>query len=162
MNQIRPIALCVFHNNNRILVFEGYDKAKGEIFYRPLGGGIEFGEKSEDAVHRELKEEINVDVTNLKFLGMLENIYTFNGGSYHEVVLVYDGALIEARLYDQAVILGKEANGDDIRAMWKALDEFREGKSILYPPGLLEMLTKYIEVRRQLFYRESCCIVREV
>jgi hypothetical protein len=47
MNQIRPIALCVFHNNNRILVFEGYDKAKDEIFYRPLGGGIEFGEKGD-------------------------------------------------------------------------------------------------------------------
>jgi hypothetical protein len=38
------------------------------------------------------------------------------------------------------MILGKEANGDDIRAMWKELGEFKEGKSILYPPGLLEML----------------------
>ena len=128
MNYIRPIALCVFHHNNRILVFEGYDKAKDEVFYRPLGGGIEFGEKGADAVRRELKEEINVDVIDLNYLGMLENIYTFNGGSYHEVVMVYDGALIEAGLYEEAMILGKEANGDDIRAMWKDLDEFREGK----------------------------------
>jgi 8-oxo-dGTP pyrophosphatase MutT (NUDIX family) len=140
MNHIRPIALCVFHNNNRILVFEGYDEVKDEIFYRPLGGGIEFGEKGEDAVRRELKEEINVDVTDLTYLGILENIYTFNGGSYHEVVLVYNGALVEVGLYEQAMILGKEANGDDIRAMWKELNEFKEGKSILYPPGLLEML----------------------
>ena len=140
MNHIRPVALCVFHNNHRILVFEGYDKAKDEIFYRPLGGGIEFGERGEDAVRRELKEEINVEITDLKYLGMLENIYTFNGGSYHEVVLVYKGALIEAGLYEQTMILGKEANGDDIRAMWKDLDEFLEGKCILYPPGLLEML----------------------
>lgn len=71
MNQIRPIALCVFHHNNRILVFEGYDKAKDEIFYRPLGGGIEFGEMGEYAVRRELKEEINVDIDDMKFLGML-------------------------------------------------------------------------------------------
>ena len=140
MNHIRPIALCVFHHNNRILVFEGYDKAKDEVFYRPLGGGIEFGEKGADAVRRELKEEINVDVTDLNYLGMLENIYTFNGGSYHEVVLVYDGTLIEAGVYEEAMILGKEANGDDIRAMWKELDEFKKGKSILYPPGLLDML----------------------
>jgi 8-oxo-dGTP pyrophosphatase MutT (NUDIX family) len=140
MNQIRPIALCVFHRNNRILVFEGYDKTKNEIFYRPLGGGIEFGEKSEDAVRRELKEELNAEIDDLKYLGMLENIYTFNGGSYHEVVMVYDGTLIESGLYEQNLILGKEANGDKIRAMWKALDEFSERKSILYPPGLLEML----------------------
>src|SRR5919108_3742878 len=140
MNQIRPIALCVFHNNNRILVFEGYDKAKDEIFYRPLGGGIEFGEKSEDAVRRELKEEINVDVGEIRYLGTLENIFVFNGNSYHEIVLIYDGTLIEAGLYDQAVITGKEANGDEIRAMWKSLDEFEPGNLILYPDGLLNLL----------------------
>jgi ADP-ribose pyrophosphatase YjhB (NUDIX family) len=145
MNQIRPIALCIFRNNDHILVFEGYDKAKQEIFYRPLGGGIEFGERSEDAVQRELKEELNVDITNLKYLGTLENIYTFNGGSYHEVVLVYDGMLTESGLYDQALIVGKEANGDDIRAMWKSLDEFESGKVILYPDGLMKLL--HAEIR---------------
>ena len=140
MNQIRPIALCVFHNKDRILVFEGYDKAKDETFYRPLGGGIEFGESSENAVRRELKEEINVDVADLKYLGTLENIFTFNGNSYHEVVMIYDGVLTDSGLYDQAVIVGREANGEEIRAMWKSLDEFAEGESILYPDGLLGLL----------------------
>ena len=142
MNQIRPIALCVFLNNNRILVFEGYDKARDETFYRPLGGGIEFGEKAEDTVRRELNEEINVEIEDIRYLGTLENIFTFNGGSYHEVVLVYDGALIESGLYEQAVIVGKEANGDTIRALWKSLDEFESGKLILYPSGLMELLRK--------------------
>ncbi len=45
-NKIRPIALCVFLNNNRILVNEGYDPVKQQTFYRSLGGGIEFGEKA--------------------------------------------------------------------------------------------------------------------
>ena len=142
MNQIRPIALCVFLNNNRILVFEGYDKARDETFYRPLGGGIEFGEKAEDTVRRELNEEINVEIEDVRYLGTLENIFTFNGGSYHEVVMVYDAALIESGLYEQAVIVGKEANGDTIRALWKSLDEFESGKLILYPSGLMELLRK--------------------
>ena len=140
MNQIRPVALCVFRNNDRILVFEGYDTVKGETFYRSLGGGIEFGEKAEDTVRRELMEELNVEVGEVRYLGTLENIFTFNGNSYHEVVLIHDGALVDSGLYEQAVIVGKEANGDDIRAMWKSLDEFGEGKSILYPRGLLELL----------------------
>jgi 8-oxo-dGTP pyrophosphatase MutT (NUDIX family) len=140
MNQIRPIALCIFRNNDRILVFEGHDPVKGETFYRPLGGGIEFGERSEDAVRRELKEELNVDIADLKYLGMLENLFTFNGNSYHEVVLIYDGTLTESGLYEQALLLGKEANGDDIRATWKGMQEFESGKSILYPNGLLELL----------------------
>jgi hypothetical protein len=89
-----------------------------------------------------LKEEIDADITDLKYLGVLENIYTFNGKPYHEIVLIYNGALISSGLYEQAVILGEEANGDVIRAMWKQLNEFKEGKSILYPPGLLELLMK--------------------
>jgi hypothetical protein len=35
-----------------------------------------------------------------------------------------------------------EANGEKVRASWKSLDEFGEGRSILYPTGLLEMLTE--------------------
>ena len=138
--RIRALAICVFHRGDRILVFEGYDPVKGETFYRPLGGGIEFGESSESAVRRELKEEINVEIADLKCLGMLENIFTFNGKSHHEIVLIYDGTLTESGLYDQALILGKEANGDDIRALWKSMAEFESGKSILYPNGLLSLL----------------------
>ena len=140
MHQIRPVALCVFQNKNRILVIEGYDKVKREIFYRSLGGGIEFGEKAEDTVRRELKEEINVELGEVRYLGTLENIFTFNGNSHHEIVMIHDGVLVDSGLYEQAVIVGKEANGDHIRALWKSLDEFREGKSILYPDGLLALL----------------------
>ena len=143
MNQIRPIAICVFLMNNKILVAEGYDPVKDEAFCRPLGGGIEFGESSKETICREIMEEINVEVdgNSLRYLGAVENIFTFNGSRGHEIVLIYDGALKESGLYEQAVIFGKEANGEDIRAVWKDLNEFGEGKSILYPTGLFEMLT---------------------
>jgi len=140
-NRIRPIALCVFLNNNHILVNEGYDPIKRQTFYRSLGGGLEFGEKAEDTVRRELKEELNVEVGEVRYLGTLENIFTFNGTPGHEIVMIFDGALINSGLYEQAVIVGEEANGEVIRAVWKSLAELGEGKSILYPPGLLEMLT---------------------
>ena len=142
MNQIRSVSLCVFLNDNRILVFEGYDKVKDETYYRPLGGGIEFGEIAKETVRRELMEEIQAEVEDVHFLGALENIFTFNGDSYHEIVMIHDGVLKESGLYEQAVIEGEEANGDVIRAMWKNIDEFEEGKSILYPNGLLELLNK--------------------
>ena len=142
MSQIRPIAICVFLYNNHILVAEGYDPLKDEYFYRPLGGGIEFGETSAETICRELMEELNVQVDreSLRYLGALENIFHFNGTAGHEIVLIYDGALKESGLYEQAVIPGKEANGENIRSVWKSLDEFGVGKSILYPTGLLELL----------------------
>jgi len=144
MNCIRPLAICVFRNNDRILVVEGYDTMKDEVFYRPLGGGIEFGEWSEETICRELMEEINVEVDrdSLKYLGTLENIFTFNGIPGHEIIRVYDGTLKGSGLYEQAVIVGREANGEEIHAVWKNLDQFGDGKSILYPTGLLELLKK--------------------
>ena len=136
------MAICVFRDHNRILVAEGYDSVKDEYFYRPLGGGIEFGETSMETVCRELMEELNVQVDreSLTYLGTVENIFHFNGTPGHEIVLIYDGVLKESGLYEQALLTGKEANGEDIQAMWKTIAEFGEGKSILYPAGLIELL----------------------
>ena len=141
MNRIRPLAICLFRHNERILVAEAYDPVKKEAFYRPLGGGIEFGEHSEQTIQRELLEEIGAEVCELKYLGTLENIFVFNGTSGHEIVQVYDGSLRDTGLYEQTVIMGREVDIDDtFRAVWKRIDEFGEGKSILYPTGLLELL----------------------
>lgn len=141
MNQIRPLAICLFSHNDKILVSEEHDPAKGETFYRPLGGGIEFGEHSTDTIQRELMEEIGAQVKDLVYLGTLENIFTFNGIPGHEIVQVYDGALVESGLYRQAVISGYEADVNlSMKVMWKGLNEFGSGKSILYPQGLLKLL----------------------
>ena len=141
MNRIRPLAICLFRHNDCILVAEGYDPVKKENFYRPLGGGIEFGEHSEQTIRREILEEIGAEVCELKYLGTLENIFVFNGTPGHEIVQVYNGSLRDTRLYEQTVIVGQEVDIDDtFSAVWKHIDEFGEGKSILYPTGLLEIL----------------------
>lgn len=140
-NRIRPLAICVFRKDDRILVAEGYDAVKKQTFYRPLGGAIEFGERSEDTVRRELMEEIGAEVGQVWYLGTLENIFVFNGEAGHEIVQVYDGVLTDSGLYEQAEVEGNEAEvGESFRAVWKGLDEFGEGKSILYPTGLAELL----------------------
>lgn len=141
MSRIRPLAICIFSHNNKILVCEGYDPTKGEIFYRPLGGAIEFGEYSIDTVRRELLEEISAEIQELVYLGALENIFTFDGTPGHEIVQVYDGAFVDTALYEQDVISGHELDiSEPMKVIWKNLDEFGPGKSILYPDGLLELL----------------------
>jgi 8-oxo-dGTP pyrophosphatase MutT (NUDIX family) len=141
MNRIRPIAICVFRYHGRILVAEGYDPVKNQHFYRPLGGEIEFGEYSEQTVCRELREEIGAEVCDLNYLGTLENVYVFNGTPGHEIVQIYDGTLGNAQLYEQKVIVGQEIDvNESFQAVWKSLDDFGEGKLILYPTGLLQLL----------------------
>ena len=90
-NRIRPLAICVFYRDRRILVNEAHDPLTGQTFYRPLGGGIEFGETSVKAIAREIREEIGAEVTQLRLLGTLESLFTFSGVAGHEIVQVYDG-----------------------------------------------------------------------
>jgi 8-oxo-dGTP pyrophosphatase MutT (NUDIX family) len=143
MSQIRPLAICIFSHSGKILVCEWYDPSKGETFYRPPGGAIEFGEYSVDTIHRELQEEIGAQVKELVYLGTLENIFTFNEAPGHEIIQVYDGRLVDSRLYAQDVILGHESEvNQPLKLVWKNLHEFGPGKSILYPDGLLEMLSQ--------------------
>ena len=146
MNRIRPLAICLFRHNDCILVAEGYDPVKEETFYRPLGGGIEFGEYSEQTIRREILEEIGAEVCELKYLGTLENIFVFNGTPGHEIVQVYNGSLRDTRLYEQTVIVGQEVDiNDSFRAVWKHIGEFGEGKAILYPTGLREILQQSLD-----------------
>ena len=68
-DSIRPISLGIAKKDNKILVGIGYDKVKKQTFYRALGGGIEFGETSKDAVKREFQEEIHADIKVGELLG---------------------------------------------------------------------------------------------
>ena len=137
--QIRAIAICIFRDNGRILVNEEHDPVKGLSFCRPLGGGIEFGASGAKAVAREMFEEIGAQVANLRYIGTLENIFTYRGQLCHEIVQVYDGELVERSLYERAFIPGIESDGQPFQAMWRMLGAFGP-KLALVPNGLIELL----------------------
>ena len=142
--RIRPIAICVFRRGDWILVGDGYDRVKGERFYRPLGGAIEFGERGEDAIRREIREEIGADLADLRLLGVMDNLFTFEGEPGHEIVLVYDGRLTDPSLYDKSALAGLHGVDDGIpfTASWTRLEDFGDGNPPLYPDGLKELLAR--------------------
>jgi 8-oxo-dGTP pyrophosphatase MutT (NUDIX family) len=140
--RIRPIAICVCRDGDRILVAEGRDTKRKRVFYRPLGGTIEFGEQGAEAVRREFREELGAELLDVRYLGTLENIFTYEGRRGHEIVMVYDGRLSEDRLYTQESLQGDEF-GHPFKAVWKRLDEFKRGGPPVYPEGLLELIQRH-------------------
>ena len=138
---IRAIAICVFRDGDRILAAEGFDSIKQQIFYRPLGGTIEFGERSDETVRRELLEEIHAEVADLHFLGLLENVFVYEAEKGHEIVIVYDGRFVDRSFYQKTIIHGDES-GAPFRAVWMNWRESGAGKPPIYPTGLVELLGK--------------------
>ncbi len=139
-NAIRPIAICVFRHDGRILVAEGYDPLKQQAFYRPLGGAIEMGEYSAMTIARELAEELGAAVVDLRFLGVLENIFTYDGQLGHEIAMVYDGAFADRSLYERPSLSGREDDGIPFRAVWLRLSDLGPDSPPLYPDGLIDLL----------------------
>ena len=138
-SQVRPIAICVFRRGDHLFVAEGYDPAKKQVFYRPLGGTIEFGEYSQETIAREIREELGEEITSLRYLATFENIFTHNREPGHEIVQVYEAAFANPSIYDKAWVNARE--GDfTFKAMWKPIADFQNGQTPLYPEGLLELL----------------------
>jgi len=135
---IRVIAICVFQHGDKILVFEHFDKSRGTPFYRPLGGGLEFGETTEQALKREIKEEIDQEITDLKLLTVLENIFTLEGETGHEIVYVYDAHFTDKAAYQREVFTVHEET-ETLKATWRSLDSFNDYHRLV-PEALVTLL----------------------
>ena len=139
--RIRPIAICLFRNGNRILVSEGFDTIKQDYYYRPLGGGIEYGESSREAVLREIQEELGVEIENLQLIGVLENIFIYEGQQGHEIVFVFDAEFTDKSLYKLDEIDGYEQEANvGFKAKWYSLNKFEKGSDRLVPEELAKLL----------------------
>ena len=136
---IRVVVLGLVWQGDRILVSVAEDKVKQDKFYRALGGGVEFGETSLDALRREFQEEIQTDVSNIQYLCCLENLFTYNGQPYHEIVQLYRCDLVETGLYQRDRITVTE-NSAQHTAYWIETSRFKSGELRLVPPACLEFL----------------------
>lgn len=136
--EIRPVALAVFRDGSRILVEDKWDRP--DPFYRPPGGGVEFGERAIDAVRREMREEFDAEIKAVRPLGTLENIFDYHGQLGHEIVLVFEARFADACYYEAERTVGTESGGTRIEAIW--IDASQPLDRPLYPNGLLELLTR--------------------
>ena len=138
--KVRALAICLVQHDSKILVAEYHHKLKGDTFYRPLGGTIEFGERGSGAVAREFMEEIHARLGQIQYLGTLENIFTYNEQMGHEIVMVYSGVLVDQHLYALPVITAHEDDGGEFPAVWMPIEGFRKGQATLYPDHVLDLL----------------------
>lgn len=135
--EIRPIVLGLAIKDNKLLVSEGFDKVKNQTFYRCLGRGIEFLEKSTDALKREFKEEINIDIVIKDFLGISENIFTYEGKNAHELVFYYNINILTEDYKEEYIVT--DDNGQS-KAVWIDINEFKNGNKILYPQEVFKYI----------------------
>jgi 8-oxo-dGTP pyrophosphatase MutT (NUDIX family) len=67
-----------------------FEKNEGVEHVFPIGGKIMLNESSEEAIKREIKEEIGMDVKEVKLRSVIENFYGTSPDKVHELCFVYE------------------------------------------------------------------------
>lgn len=135
-SSIRNTAKAIIRNGNEILVLEAITDE--DVYYRLPGGGIEFCESSENALIREIKEELDLEVKSLKQLTTISHLYKVKEIPAHEITQIFEVELDK----DVTELEGKLMTGDIIpnRFRWIKIEAFKSGSQILYPMELLEFI----------------------
>lgn len=74
------VAILCTGNNEILLIERKNEPRKGKLALP--GGFIDFGETAEEAVRREVNEELNLELGSISYVGSFLNEYTFHGVSY--------------------------------------------------------------------------------
>lgn len=85
MQNIDTIVRAVILDEGKILLCK---KKEGDYYFLP-GGHVEFGETAEQALARELKEELDIDTDKIEYIGTIENIFSENEQRRHEINLIF-------------------------------------------------------------------------
>jgi ADP-ribose pyrophosphatase YjhB (NUDIX family) len=122
-------------SDGAMLVSEHTDPAL-RPFHRPLGGHVEYGEYALDTAGRELAEEIGQDLSDTRLLGVLENIFDWEGTTAHEVVFIFGAEFTDEGAYEIEEQFIRDEPGTT-RVIWRPAGA---ASPPLYPGGLTELL----------------------
>jgi len=138
---IRFKAIGLHWRAGRLLAAEVYDDDGQLKGVRPLGGTVEFGERADAALVREFSEELGVPARVAGPARFIENIYTHEGQTGHEILAVFDVAIPEEDLPPLGRFSFREANGQLCFADWFDLDALdAPSRPALDPVGLRDAL----------------------
>lgn len=105
-------------------------------YHRLIGGSVELGETHSAAVHREVSEELSASIDDVRYLGVVENIFEMNGEVGHEIVFVHTGRLRPEPAATGATLT--ESDGTVVPVVWRPFDDDAEQLPV-YPAGVMRL-----------------------
>lgn len=141
------VAAVIIHNNKLLA-----QKNIKENTYYLVGGRVSFGESSEEALIREIKEELNIDIKSYKPIWVNECFFGDSGNAFHEIGIYYlvDVSQTDFSHYETTfeTIEGHRIN----KYEWLNIDEI--DNVLIYPEFIKEEIKKTNSELKLLITRE--------
>ncbi|MDA3855396.1 MAG: (deoxy)nucleoside triphosphate pyrophosphohydrolase [Candidatus Woesearchaeota archaeon] len=84
------VAAAIIEKDDKILIAQRKNDSKLEPnMWEFAGGKVEFGEKPEDCLIREIKEELDLEIEIKKLFGVYSHVYEKEGTQYHVILITY-------------------------------------------------------------------------
>lgn len=135
-NHLRGKVVGIAKHENKILVSEILDDHGNLKGWCPLGGGIEFGETSENALKREILEEAGCGIVILGPPIVCDNLFEHHGLQGHEIVLAFPISFDNPQIYSNHRFQIREDKGSLHWVEWISIDRFVSKECTLFPPDL--------------------------
>lgn len=143
------VACIILSSDNRVLLNTDDNKD----FWILPGGRVLAGEESKEAIKREIKEELGLEIYDEELKVTIESFFRFRGQQYHELQYVYYAKLktkfIEYYTY-------KFCGQEEQKFKWFKLEELEGLRFLPYP--LLENVKEVLKGNKEIkhfIYKEN-------
>lgn len=137
---IRGKVVGLAKHERKLLVCEVLDDHGNVKGWCPLGGGIEFGETAEDALRREILEELGCCIVISGSPIVCENIFEHHGFQGHEIVFAFPVTFDNPQIYSNHRFQIREHRGSTHWVEWIAIERFESKECVLFPPAIAEKI----------------------
>jgi ADP-ribose pyrophosphatase YjhB (NUDIX family) len=134
--KIRVKALAWIEDKDMLFVVRMHDSVKGDDYYRPVGGSVEFGERAHETVVREVREELDTEIELIESPFVVENHFVCDGKVGHEIDFLFPARFTDPAFYERKIFRLVEANGDEADALWIRIADCVSGNLRLVPEEL--------------------------
>ena len=133
----RTSAIIYNSDKSKILLFYGDDRD----YYMLPGGKVQELEQSENAIKREIKEELGYDNLEYNLIGVSEEILEDKRLNVHQITLIYE-SLYNGEISDESF---KSIETDWINFKWIKISELKKYK--IHPKNIDVMLNNEEKIK---------------
>ncbi len=139
----------ILMRDGKVLIHRGIK----DDFYALPGGRVEMTEDTETTLIREMKEELDIEVTINRLLWVCESFFDHGGKRYHEICFYY---LMEheeeSSIYDNEVFHTIEENRE-YEFKWVSIERFKEEE--FYPVFIKERINNLPSAIERILDRQE-------